>query len=108
MSSSNISSLQLEANNLNYVSMMFIRCYSYIVIPLGVVGHLMSIYVFTRPTLRINPCTRYFLAATIVGLMVTCYNLPMRMIQSGFVNTDPGAYSTIFYKITWFLLNSLR
>jgi hypothetical protein len=64
--------------------------------PLGTVGHLMSIYVFTRPALRINPCSRYFLAATIIGLLNTFYTLPLRMIQSAFVNTDPGAYSDIF------------
>src|ERR1700728_4250221 len=98
MSSSNISSLQLGANNLNYIAMMFVRCYCYLIIPLGVAGHLMSIYVFTRPALRTNPCSRYFLAASIVGLIVTCYNLPMRMIQSGFIDTDPGAYSVMFCK----------
>ncbi len=105
---STISSILLEVNNLNCVAMMFVRCYCYIFIPLGLVDHLMSIYVFTRPALRINPCTRYFLAATIIGLLHTCYVLPMRMIQSGFVDTDLRAYSTMFCKITWLVLKSLR
>jgi hypothetical protein len=95
-SSLTVPSIVLAANNLNYIAMMFIRCFCYIFIPLGTVGHLMSIYVFTRPALRINPCSRYFLAATIIGLLNTFYTLPMRMIQSAFVNTDPGAYSDIF------------
>ena len=64
--SSNISTLQLASNNLNFIAMMFIRCYCYVVIPLGIVGHLLSIYVFTRVTLRSNPCSRYFLAASFV------------------------------------------
>ncbi|CAF1306172.1 unnamed protein product [Adineta steineri] len=108
MSSSAVSSLLLEANNLNYIAMMFIRCYCYIVIPPGTVGHLLSIYVFTRRSLLSNPCSRYFLAASIIGLLHTCYVLPMRMIQSAFVDTDPGAHSVVFCKITWLLLNSLR
>jgi hypothetical protein len=108
MSSPTIPSLQLEANNLNYIAMMFIRYYCYVVIPLGTVGHLLSIYVFTRPSLQSNSCSMYFLAATIFGLLHTCYVLPMRMIQSGFIDTDPGAYSVVFCKITWLLLNSIR
>jgi hypothetical protein len=108
MSSLNISNLQLEANNLNYIAMMFIRCYCNVVIPFGIIGHSMSIYIFTRPTLRTNSCSRYFFAATIVGLLETCYSLPMRLIQSGYVGTDPGAYSVIFCKMTWFALYSIR
>ncbi len=108
MSSPTVSSLELEANNLNYIAMMYTQCYCYVVMPLGIVGHLMSIYVFTRPKLRINPCSKYFLAATIIGLLDTVYTLPMRMIQSGFVNTDPGAYSVNFCKITWLFSYSIR
>ena len=106
--SSTIPSIVLAANQLNYIAMMFIRCYCYIVIPLGLIGHLLSIFVFTRPTLRTNPCTSHFLAATIVGLLNTCYVLPIRMVQSAFVDTDPGAYSVIFCKVTWYTLNTLR
>ena len=106
--STTVPSIVLAANNLNYIAMMFIRCYSFVIIPIGIVGHLMSIYVFTRRTLRMNPCSRYFLAVTIIGLVNTCYNIPTRMIQSGFVDTDPGAYSLVFCKIAWFLLYSIR
>ena len=88
--------------------MMFIRSYCFMVIPFGTVGHLLSIYVFTHRSLRLNPCGIYFLAATITGLVNTCYSLPMRMIQSAFIDTDPGAYSVVFCKITWLLLNSMR
>jgi hypothetical protein len=108
MSSSTISSLVLEAHNLNYIAMMFIRCFCYVVIPLGSVGHLLNVYVFTRPLLLSSPCSRYFLAASIVGIINIFYTLPIRMIQSGFTNTDPGAHLVVFCKITWLLLNSIR
>ena len=108
MSSSNITGLQLEANNLNYIAMMFVRCYCYVIIPLGVVGHLLNIHVFTRPSLRSNPCASYFLAATAIGMITTLYTLPMRLVQSGFVETDPGAQSVLFCKITWLVQYSIR
>ncbi|CAF1068659.1 unnamed protein product [Adineta steineri] len=96
------------ANNLNYIAMMYNRCFCYIVTPLGIVGHLLNIYVFTRPSLVSNPCSRYFLAAAIVGIMNTCYTVPIRMIQTGYVNADPGAYSIVFCKIGWLFLYALR
>jgi hypothetical protein len=108
MPSSTVSNLVLEAHNLNYIAMMFIRCFCYAVIPLGIIGHLLNVYVLTRPSLISSPCSRYFLAASIVGLINTVYSLPMRMIQSGYTNTDPGAHSVVFCKITWLLLNSIR
>ena len=108
MSSTNPTDIVIAAKELNSIAMMFIRCFCSIFIPLGTVGHLMSIYVLTRPTLRNNPYSRYFLAVTIVGLLHTIYVLPMRMIQSAFINADPGAYSHVFCKLVWFSLNSLR
>lgn len=108
MSTLNSTNLQAAADKLNFIGMIFVRCYSFIAIPLGLIGHSLSIYVFTRPRLRSNACARYFLAATIIGLFVTCYNLPMRLIQSGFIDVDPGTHSVVFCKITWFLLNTFR
>lgn len=108
MSSSNINHLQSEANNLNYIAMMFIRCYCCLAMAFGLVGHLLNIYVFTRPSLRSNPCTRYFLAATAIGMITTLYTLPIRLIQSGFIDTDPGSYSMVFCKMTWLVQYSIR
>jgi len=108
MSSLNMSNVQLSANKLNNVGMMFIRCYCCLVIPVGIIGHLISIYVFARPKLKCNPCSVYFLSVSIFGLLETCYSLPMRMIQSGFIDIDPGAYSLMFCKMTWFALFSIR
>jgi hypothetical protein len=108
MSSSTVSSSLAAANNLDYIAMIFNRCFGYVVIPLGIVGHLLSIYVFTRPSLVSNPCSRYFLAAAIIGLIETCYVLPIRMIQTGFVDADPGEYSIVFCKIGWLFLYAIR
>jgi len=103
-----MSDLAQAASYLEYASMMFMRCFGYTIIPLGTVGHLLNFYVFTRPTLRPNPCARYFLAASIFSMLNTCVALPIRLVQSGYVNTDPGAYSLLFCKLSWFIIFSLR
>jgi hypothetical protein len=48
------------------------------------------------------------MAANGIGILTTVYTLPMRLIQSRFVDTDPGAYSVVFCKITWFVQYSIR
>ncbi|CAF4373274.1 unnamed protein product, partial [Adineta steineri] len=63
MSSSNAT--LAEVNALNYGNSIFYQIWTYLLLCLGTIGHSLNIYVFTRPTLRSNPCTRYFLAATI-------------------------------------------
>ncbi|UJR12411.1 hypothetical protein I4U23_016588 [Adineta vaga] len=77
-------------------------------IPLGIVGHSLSIYIFTRPSLRTNPCTIYFLGATIFGIITSCFTLPMRLIQSGYIDMDPAVRSLVACKIIWFFLQSIR
>jgi len=102
------SNLGQTANYLDYISVLFVRCFIFIIIPFGTVGHILSIYVFTRSNLRSNPCSRYFLAASIVGMIHTCYTLPIRLVQSSYVEKDPGAYSIVFCKFAWFTNFSLR
>ncbi|UJR19840.1 hypothetical protein I4U23_022973 [Adineta vaga] len=48
------------------------------------IGHLLNIYVFTRPTLYSNSCGRYFLAATISGMLVVLEYLSVRALQLGY------------------------
>jgi hypothetical protein len=103
-----MTSLQQEANNLNWIAMMFIRYFCYLMIPLSVLGHSMSMYVFTRPSIRSNPCCMYFLAATIFGLLNACIILPMRLVQSNYAYMDPTVYSSINCKAIWFLLYPIR
>ncbi|CAF4160203.1 unnamed protein product [Adineta steineri] len=54
-----------EINALHYGNIIFYQFWSYLLVCLGTVGHSLNIYVFTRPILRSNPCTRYFLATAI-------------------------------------------
>jgi hypothetical protein len=101
-------SLQAIVNAINESGVMFVKCWALIMLVLGTIGHSLSIYVFTRPTLRANPCCRYLLMATFAGLFVTCFNQPVRLLQVAYNNIDPAARSLAFCKISWFLLYTSR
>jgi hypothetical protein len=105
---SNETNVDLKVHNINWLGMMFIRCYCLLMIPIGIIGHSLSIFVFTRRSLRSNPCVMYLLSATIFGLLSSCFILPMRLIQSGYEDIDPTTHSLFLCKIIWFLLYSIR
>ncbi|CAF1360826.1 unnamed protein product [Adineta ricciae] len=97
MSSSNAT--LAEINYITYVNQVINQFYSYFLICFGTIGHLLNIYVFTRPILYSNPCARYFLAATISGFLVATINIPMRLVQSTYPMYNPFGYSTASCKI---------
>jgi len=101
MSSSNTSTVDID--RINSITVMFVRVFSYSLICLGTVGHSLSIYVFTRPTLRLNPCSRYFLASTLTGIFVTYVNVPLRLLQNVY-SYDLFALSSTSCKILTFVV----
>ncbi|UJR34733.1 hypothetical protein I4U23_027510 [Adineta vaga] len=106
MSSSNAT--LAEINALNYGNIIFYQFWSYLLIGLGTIGHSLNIYVFARPILRSNPCTRYFLAATISGIFVTYTNVLLRLLQKLDPKYDLFAYSTVSCKILSFVVLHAR
>jgi hypothetical protein len=104
-SSSNMSNATIES--LYWISMIFVRSYGCLMFSLGLVGHSLSIYAFTRPTLRSNPCTRYFLASTLVGYFIVFVNVPLRTLEDGFY-IDVFMYSTMHCKVLTFFLQWAR
>ena len=91
---SSISVSTADIDNVKSVRVTFTRFWSFLLICLGTIGHSLSIYVFTRSTFRSNPCVRYFLAATICGILVTYGNTPLRLLQTGY-SIDVFGYSLI-------------
>jgi len=108
MEFSTISSLQEEANNLNLIARLFIKYFCFVIIPPSVLGHFMNFYVFTRPSLRSNPCGMYFLSATLFGLLNASYSLPMKLIQSNYIYADPSVGSNAACKMVWLFIYSFR
>jgi hypothetical protein len=96
MSSSNTSNA--DVNAINSATATFTQVWSYFLFFFGTVGHSLNIGVFTRPTLRSNPCARYFLASTISGVFVTYINVLLRFLQLAY-NIDLFAYSLASCKI---------
>ncbi|CAF0953639.1 unnamed protein product [Adineta steineri] len=97
-----------EINALHYGNMIFQQFWSYSMVCLGIIGHSLNIYVFTRPTLRSNPCTRYFFAATISGILIIPTNFMLRLLQMIYPAYNPFGYSTASCKILSFIVICAR
>ena len=73
----------------------------------GSIGLVLNVIVFTRPSLRRQPCSIYFLASTFCNLYIVFYMLPVR-IASGSFDMDPASFSNIVCKLQIFILYTLR
>ncbi|UJR12765.1 hypothetical protein I4U23_016939 [Adineta vaga] len=105
MSSSNTSIT--EAMIIRQNTIVFIRVWSYLMIIFGTFGHISNIYVFTRPSLRSNSCSWYFLAATISGLCVVIISTPLRLLSFGY-SIDYFSSSVAACKILTFIVMWVR
>ncbi|UJR18047.1 hypothetical protein I4U23_004948 [Adineta vaga] len=106
MSLSNAS--RTEIDSLINANRIFYQVWSYLLIVLGTVGHVLNVCVFTRPTLRSNPCARYFLAASISGIFCIYANILLRLFQLMYSNYNPFGYSTASCKILSFIVYCFR
>ena len=70
----------------------------------GVVGNMFNIIVFTRPSLRKNPCTTYFCSSSVANLNVLVFGLVVRVIMDGF-GYDLGSSNIIFCRIRYLILH---
>ncbi|CAF1034917.1 unnamed protein product [Adineta steineri] len=76
----------------------------YVPIPLlffGVIGNILNMFVFTRPTFRNNICVIYFLASTVADSFSLGIGLLTRLL-TGF-NVDPTQFSSGFCKMRFFI-----
>jgi hypothetical protein len=103
-SSTNTTSANVDAiNALKHSKILFIQVWSFMMFSFGTIGHILSIYVFTRRSLRSNPCAQYFLASAMTGLAVVYINIPLRLFQAVY-NIDVFASSDAMCKsLTWIL-----
>ncbi|CAF2969921.1 unnamed protein product [Rotaria sp. Silwood2] len=93
-----------EVNAINATSIAFISIWCYLMIIFGLIGHILSIGVFTRPSLRSNPCSCYFLAATISAIGLVAINVLLRLLQTVYkINIYMGSV-TICKFLSWLFL----
>jgi hypothetical protein len=99
-SSTDINQLKTAGKIMNFVLLMIIF------VP-GSIGLVLNIIVFTRPSLRRQPCSIYFIASNICNIYIVFYMLPVR-IASGSFDIDPASFSNIVCKLQIFILYTLR
>ena len=67
-------------------------------IALGIIGHVLNLIILTRRSLRTNPCSLYFFAATAVNIFIVLVVIPFRILVGTF-NIDPTVYNEPLCKI---------
>ncbi|CAF2371503.1 unnamed protein product [Rotaria sp. Silwood2] len=80
MVSANISASEIVA--IDEIGIKFVSIWCYLMLILGLIGHTLNMCVFTRSSLRSNPCSCYFLAATVSGICVVTINIFLRLLQT--------------------------
>ena len=85
------------------ISLQLNRIVPIIQIVLGTFGNIMNILIFTRRSLRTNPCSLYFLASSINNLFVLYVALLTRLLSSGW-KIDPSNSSTALCKLRIFFV----
>ena len=99
MTDSSDSSLQV----LSIISLQLNRIVPIVQLVLGTFGNIMNILIFTRRSLRTNPCSLYFLASSINNLFVLYVALLTRLLSSGW-KIDPSNSSTTLCKLRIFFV----
>ncbi|UJR11396.1 hypothetical protein I4U23_015576 [Adineta vaga] len=89
------SSINSFVTNLNLISTWINRVFPVLQIVFGTCGNLFNIIVFTRPTLRDNPCSMYFLAGTISNFIEIYMEILYQYLKSNW-NWDPTNTNTIW------------
>lgn len=93
--------------DLKETMVLSIKIFSFTFIFFGMIGHILNIYILTRPKFRHDPCTRYFLASTLSGLVVVCITFPLRLLQISY-NIDVFIYSTALCRFLSYILPCFR
>ncbi|CAF1270718.1 unnamed protein product [Adineta ricciae] len=111
MSSFNItisSDIPNEIDTINSLIILLARYVLPIIIVISILGNTMNIYVFTRPTLRKNPCCLYFLSSSIIALIYEIIDLPIRSLQFGYAIDIAqcllfGSITTLYASSQWYI-----
>ncbi|CAF1258075.1 unnamed protein product [Adineta steineri] len=69
-----------------------------ILIFIGTVGCIFNLIIFSKKTLRKNPCSIYFIAYNIVNLLYIYCNLLYTVVSLGY-DIDPAIYSLVFCRL---------
>ncbi|CAF1288579.1 unnamed protein product [Adineta ricciae] len=102
-----MSSTSLFTDQINTATTTIVFCVLVINFLLGSISLVLNIIIFTRPTLRRQPCAIYFLTSSCLSLFVIYVILPVRIVSNSF-NEDLANYYLFVCKTEFFLFFSVR
>jgi hypothetical protein len=79
------------------------RYISLIYLPFGLIGNILNIITFTRPSLRTNSCTVFLLYSSIANIFHLTFGLITRIIISQF-HFDIEGFSLSFCKLKYYIM----
>jgi hypothetical protein len=74
-----------------------------ILLTFGMIGCILNIVIFLRPSMRTNSCAIYFHASSWANLSCLTWGLFVSMLAS-FTNNNPLTYNSVYCKIRYYIL----
>ncbi|CAF1212532.1 unnamed protein product [Adineta steineri] len=102
-----MSSNYIAINQLNQAAYMVVIVETPFNFALGAIGLIFNVLIFTRPSLRNEPCSFYFFSSTCFSLFVVFVSMPVRLLASAY-NIDTAYYNRGICKIETFAFDSAR
>lgn len=102
-----MSSINILINQLNLATTTIVLVLLCVAFVIGIIGLTLNIIVFTRPNLRREPCSLYFLSSTYFNLFCVLIIIPVRILSNSF-NIDLGYYNLGICKVEYFSFYSIR
>ncbi|CAF1331658.1 unnamed protein product [Rotaria sordida] len=96
-----MSSIDIRLNQINKAIPPILIVISLINFVFGGIGLILNVFVFTRASLRREPCSLYFFSSTLFNLFVIFVLIPVRIVSEGY-NIDIGNYNLTICKIEFF------
>ncbi|CAF1353336.1 unnamed protein product [Adineta steineri] len=96
-----MSSINTTIDQINAASAGMVVFLSVINFVPGLIGVVFNLIVFTRPTLRQEPCSLYFFASTCLDLYVILVIIPVRIVSNGY-NLDWANYNIAVCKLEFY------
>ena len=102
-----MSSIDVTISAINVAASTIIFVLSCVNFVLGAIGLILNVLVFTRPTLRREPSSLYFLSSTCFNLFVVFVIMPLRLVSNVY-SIDLANYNLGICKIESFAFYSVR
>jgi hypothetical protein len=98
----------MVTNNTNSSTIAYLNCITHelnryipiLFLTFGTIGNILNIIVFTRPSLRTNPCSLYFISGSIANFLSLYVGLITPFL--GIYNLDPTQKSNSLCKIRFY------